>query len=187
MAVILPKTHATSWPGPLFFLAGPVRGAGDWQAVAYQELKDAMGEKFTAAIPTRYAPDHALRKEALTVDPEKEPFPRQQAWERHFLKLAGLRSQGVEGCIMFWLANESVHSPHPGPVPFAMDTRREIGEWYTRLELLGRSEVRVVVGAVPGFHGLSQIERCFNESYGEEFPIYRTLFDTTRAAVMMAK
>ena len=186
MAVILPKTHATSWPGPLFFLAGPVRGAGDWQAVAYQELKDAMGEKFTAAIPTRYDPDHALMSDALTADPAMPTFPRQMAWERHYLSLAGSRTKGVRGCVMFWLGKESSENPHPGPEPYAMDTRRELGEWYTRLEY-DRSDTRLVVGANPDFHGLDQIRRCLWEAQGSEFPIYETLFDTARAAVMMAK
>lgn len=187
MAIILPKTHATSWLGPLFFLAGPVRGGGDWQAAAYKELKDAMGEKFTAAIPTRYEADHPLMSEALTADPTAPLFERQMAWERHYLSLAGLHSKGAAGCLMFWLAKESDENPHPGPEPYAMDSRREMGEWYTRLEILGRSEVRLVVGAHPGFHGLDQIRRCLNESYGGEFPVYGSLFDTTRAAIVKAR
>lgn len=185
MSTILPKARATTWPGPLFFLAGPVRGGGDWQSKAYGLIKETMGPAFTAAIPMRYPEEHSLRREALVADPSAEPFERQMAWERHYLKLAGIRSS-VPGCLLFWLANESESEPHPGPEPFAMDTRREMGEWYTRLEFLP-GDVRMVVGAEEGFHGLDQFQRCLNESAGREFPIYGTLFDTVQAAVRIAK
>ncbi len=184
MPVILPKSHVTSWPGPLFFLAGPVRGGGDWQYDAYQLLEKKRGEHVTAAIPMRYPEMHPLCSKQLRSDPAAQTFNRQLAWERHYLTLTGLRSKGVKGCLVFWLANESKALPHPGPEPYAMDTRREIGEWYTRLEFL-KEDVRLVVGVEDRFHGASQIERCLTEARGSKFPVYRTLHDTIQAAVLI--
>lgn len=190
MAVILPKAHVTNWRGPLFFLAGPVRGGGDWQYRAYELLKDEYGDDFTAVIPMRYPLTHPIHKEALPADPDAPVFGRQMAWERHYLARAGRRSLGSAGCLLFWLLGESLSDPHPGPEPFAMDTRRELGEWYTRLEYEADG-IRLVVGAEQGiygenFHGFNQFKRCLDESNGSPFPIYDTIVATVRAAIERA-
>ena len=105
-------------------------------------------------------------------------FNRQLDWERFYLQFASLRRN--RGCIIFWLGCESKESPHPGPEPYAMDTRGELGEWRWRMRTEG---ARVVIGAESGFLGLSQIQRNFTWALGYDFPIYKTIEETAKAAV----
>ena len=55
MKIILPKTLCELDPtyGPLFFLAGPVRGGDDWQAKCCELIKDNL-PNFYAALPCQY-------------------------------------------------------------------------------------------------------------------------------------
>jgi hypothetical protein len=77
----------------------------------------------------------------------------QLVWERHYLKQAGLEA-GIPGCVIFWLGLESLTQPHPGPEPYAMDTRREIGKFTAYAEMMS---VRMVVGGNRKFYGLDVI------------------------------
>lgn len=184
MSVILPKNSPTGWEGPLIFLAGPVRGGGDWQYQAYTEIEQQL-DHFEVAIPMRYEkdyPGHPLLGKQAPSTSGSPVFPRQLAWENYYMRRAS-----KHGCLMFWLAFESEEHPHPGPEPFAMDSRREIGKWTAYLE--HNPELKVVVGADPRFYGLDQIQRELNDTLGDglHFPIHSTLEDTVRAAVARAK
>lgn len=175
MRIVLPKTLCEVDPnhGPLFFLAGPGRGGGDWQFECCRESLKHL-PNFYAALPCRYLPTHPL----LTFhSPGVENyFDRQLTWERYYLELAG-----TSGCIIFWLPYEDTADPRIGSEPYAMDTRGELGEWRGRL--IYDRNLRVVVGAEKDFPGLSQIERNFRQALKLEFPIYSTLADTVAAAV----
>jgi hypothetical protein len=164
MKILLPKTLYTIDPsyGPLFFLAGPIRGGGDWQATAVEEIGKCLS-KFYAVLPCRYEDTHPLMQMRLSGD--EGYFARQLTWERHYLSLAA-----VLGCIIFWLPCEGREHPRIGGEPYAMDTRGELGEW--RGALMHGPSLRVVVGAERNFPGLSQIERNFNLALEREFPIY---------------
>lgn len=190
MSVLLPKERVDDWGGvPLFFFAGPVRGGGDWQLAMYQALYNVSRGAFCAAVPMRYRtmePPHPLIREVVKVAESTTTFPRQLAWERHYLRLAAEYGPSRPGCLVFWLGLESVQYPHPGPEPYAMDTRRELGEWSARLELLGRERVRIVIGADPAFHGLDQIKRVFSEAIDGDFPIHASMEDTALAAYRAA-
>ena len=178
--VILPKS-LVAWDDslPLFFLAGPVRGGGDWQQKMCRELQKRLTD-FYVAIPCRYTDSHPLWHSRA---PGSENFfNRQLEWERNYLECAG-EDTGI-GCVIFWLACESKTAPHPGPEPYAMDTRRELGEWCGRM--FYNESVRVVIGAEKEFLGLSQIQRCYDEVSGDKFPIYPTMEATVEAAVKRA-
>ena len=185
MRVLLPRNLVGIDPkyGPLFFLAGPVRGGGDWQAQCCDELLSIVPH-FYVAIPCRYPDTHRLMR--YRVGFSETVFNRQLTWERHYLDLAGC-GDTVEndGCILFWLPKESTLEPHPGPEPYAMDTRGELGEWRGRL--MHKPNLRVVVGAEEGFLGLSQIQRNFGFATNSDFPIYPTLRETVQAAVQKAR
>ena len=182
MSVLLPKRDGKVDPThPLFFFAGPVRGGGDWQYRAYQELQNQLSSRFCAAIPMRYEDGHPLLSEQLSETSNPRTFERQLAWENHHMDLAAGWMIGRRGCLLFWLGNESKEDPHPGPQPYAMSTRRELGKWGARLE--SRRRLRIVVGAEPEFFGLDEFERELDEAFGSEFPIHSTLEDTVRAAV----
>ena len=181
MQIIVPKRFV--FPTyPLFFLAGPIRGGGDWQAQMYQVLKRLLPESTgMVACPCRWGrdPEHPLAREFVKGNEER--FPHQLDWERYYLERAAF--DGEPGCIIFWLPLESKTNPHPGPEPYAMDTRGELGEWRGRMVL---SRPRVVIGADPAFLGLSQIRRNFSAVTEYEFPIYPTMEETAHAAIKLA-
>lgn len=177
--ILLPKTKSVIAPhpcDPLFFLAGPVRGGDDWQYQACIKIQRHLSQ-FYAALPCRYEETHPLMQ--YRMGGNTDFFDRQLTWERYYLERAS-----EEGCIIFWLPEESKLNPREGNEPYAMDTRGELGEWRGHRKY--RPNVRLVVGAEKGFPGLSQIERNFRLALGYDFPIYPTLEATVWAAVQMA-
>lgn len=178
MNVILPKSlcRIQKKQGPLFFLAGPVRGGGDWQTRCCEEIQKQL-PRFYAAIPCRYDVDHPMSPYFLSG--KKNHFDRQLTWERHYLDLAAM-----SGCLLFWLPCQSTTLPKIGDDPYAMDTRGELGEWRGRM--MHDKHLRVVIGAEPTFPGLSQIQRNFDQALGKQFRIHETLEQTVAAAVLMA-
>ena len=179
MRMILPKTRARAAKdsGPIIFLAGPVRGGGDWQWRAFQLLRKHL-RRFSAVSPCRYHGNHPVWE--YEAHGKLEAFDRQLTWERYYLDEAA-----KSGCILFYLPVESIDSPHPGPEPYGMDTRGELGEWRGRM-MHGETN-RVVIGAEAGFHGLSQIQRNFNKALKRKFVIHSTLEETVKATVRKLK
>jgi hypothetical protein len=178
MRIILPKTyHSVDLTyGPLFFLAGPVRGGGDWQAECCAEISKHF-TNFYAVLPCPYEMSHPLQ--AFKVAGKQNFFDRQLPWERYYLGLAA-----THGCLLFWLPAESKINPRLDG-PYAQDTYGELGEWRGRL--MYEPTLRIVIGAEPNFPGLSQIQRNFNQATGTDFPIYNTLEKTVAMAVEKVK
>lgn len=175
MKIVLPKKMCELDPayGPLFFLAGPVRGGDDWQNKCCGEIQKHLSS-FYAALPCRYQENHPLIP--FLMDGEEDYFERQLTWERHYLEIAA-----TTGCLIFWLPSESKVNPRVGGDPYAMDTRGELGEWRGRL--MHNPSLRVVIGAENDFPGLSQIQRNFSFGTKSYFPIYGTLTETVAAAI----
>ncbi len=183
MPIYVPKQIVTLKPtvdSPLLFLAGPIRGGGDWQS----EMADQILNQEPAAniaCPSRWDGTHRL------VHHFHQPFSkannRQLVWERHYLKQAGLEPN-VPGCVIFWLGLESITKPHPGPEPYAMDTRREIGKFTAFAEMMN---VRMVVGGNCDFHGLDVILFELTEVYGKPFPFYETMPEVVTSALHIAR
>lgn len=175
MKIILPKTLPDIDPayGPFFFIAGPVAGGDDWQAVCCEEIRKHI-PNFYAALPCWYEETHPLMPFRVTGG--EDYFDRQLTWERHYLEIAA-----TTGCIIFWLPCESRTAPRNDGHPYAMDTRGELGEWRGRL--MHNPNLRVVIGAESDFPGLSQIQRNFDFATGSHFPIYSTLTETVTAAI----
>lgn len=183
MPIYLPKQIVRLSPtpkSPLLFLAGPIRGGGDWQAdMAEMILKHEPSAHI--ACPSRWRSDHRLATHFH--QPFSEGEIRQLVWERHYLKQAGLESR-VPGCIIFWLGLESTTSPHPGPEPYAMDTRREIGKFTAFAEMMN---VRMVVGGNRRFYGLDVIRFELNEAFRTPTPFHQTMEDVVLDALMVAR
>jgi hypothetical protein len=177
-----------------FFLAGPIKGAGDWQ-------KEAIGilQEFAHRIPTKmnvyvvcpadYQPTHELY--SLKVDGIlKEKYTDEQtkitasrtSWERPYLEAASHL-----GCIIFWLAKEDEKNPRKKEDgPYARDTYGELGEWRARMfyeEKYGQNKINLVIGAHPEFNGLPQIINNFNRMLGKDILISNSLEDTIKRAV----
>ncbi|MDD5710854.1 MAG: hypothetical protein PHV43_02015 [Candidatus Colwellbacteria bacterium] len=183
MPIYIPKQIVPLQPttdSPLFFLAGPIRGGGDWQS---QMADQILNQEPSAhiACPSRWDSTHRLARHFH--QPFSQANNRQLMWERHYLKQAGLEPN-VPGCVIFWLGRESVTNPHPGPEPYAMDTRREIGKFTAFMEIM---DVRMVVGGDRGFYGLDVILFELSEVLGKPFPFYETIEDVVAQAVLTAR
>jgi hypothetical protein len=183
MPIYVPKQIVPLTPtidSPLFFLAGPIRGGGDWQAQMAETIMDKEPSSLIAC-PSRWCADHRLAKHFH--QPFSQADNRQLVWERHYLKQAGLEP-AVPGCVIFWLGLESDTDPHPGPEPYAMDTRREIGKFTAYAEMM---DVRVVVGGNSNFHGLNVIMFELSEAFGSPFPFYETMAEVAEHAIATAR
>lgn len=184
MILLVPKVSLSAHGDhPLYFLAGPVRGAGNWQQKASRLI---FRKRRRAIVVTPVRAGHndldALRASGLLPDGlVMDRFPNQTLWERHYLELAGDPKAHAAGCIIFWLPEESTTEPHPGPEPYAMDSRGELGEWRGRM--MGRPDLRIVIGAEPGFLGLRTIQRNFECALGKEITIHDSLAKTVQAAL----
>lgn len=179
MKIILPKVMCGTKisEGPLFFLAGPVKGGDDWQTKCCWEIKTRL-PKFYAAIPCPfYTESHPLFSHSVVG--REDYFPRQLNWERRYMEYAS-----TFGCLIFWLPCESKTNPRTGSGSYAMDTRGELGEWRGRL--MHQKSLNLVIGAEANFPGLDCIKRNFSLATESEFPIYGTLAETVEAAIKKA-
>ncbi|MDP3645494.1 MAG: hypothetical protein Q8R25_00195 [bacterium] len=162
--------------GPLFFFGGPIGGGGDFQYEMYKKCALHLDEDFCAAIPIHYPHSHPLAPLRL---PSHGHFPRQLPWERYYLEEAGIfRSRG---CIVFYFPVESITEPRADGLPYAMDSRGEIGEWRGRM--MYESRIRLVIGADRDFPGLDVIARNFDKALGGTFKIHKSLDETVEAAL----
>src|SRR5581483_11550266 len=102
MRLVLPKTHARFVDCgnlPMFFLAGPILGGGDWHARFTEKLMSRFDD-LIVVNPSRYDSTHPHYQYAVR-GPENT-FERQTDWERYYLKAAA--EEWPTGCIIFWLA-----------------------------------------------------------------------------------
>jgi hypothetical protein len=183
MPIYVPKQIVLLTPtvdSPLFFLAGPIRGGGDWQAHMAEEII-ACEPSALITCPSRWGSKHRLAHHFY--QPFSRADNRQLVWERHYLKQAGLELNAA-GCVIFWLGLESEAQPHPGPEPYAMDTRREIGKFTAFAEMMN---IRMVVGGNRGFYGLEVILFELSEAIGEPFPFFETMAEAVNHAILTAR
>ncbi|HEY0010348.1 MAG TPA: hypothetical protein VGB97_00340 [Candidatus Paceibacterota bacterium] len=162
---------------PLFFLAGPIQGAGDWHVRMSELLADSAGNSIVVN-PSRYDGRHEHYRHQLD-GPEVDI--RQTDWERHYLRQAAIDWHA--GCIIFWLAEQV--GPRTDGRPYASDTRGELGEW--RGHMMHVRNARVVVGAEKDFPGLSVIERNFQLALGASFRISDTMEEVAARAAVHAQ
>lgn len=191
MQLLLPKTYVPVNEGdyadiPFYFLAGPVRGGGDWQAEMIEILTALHdGEDFVVVNPCRYPSSHPLYMHRIEGD--EDTFERQTDWERHYLgKIAD--PFFTRGCVIFWLACESKDEPREEDGPYARETYGELGEWRGRL--MHDRTLRVVIGAEEGFPGLSQIRRNYGQALDQPsapFVLHSSMIETAQHAIQRAK
>lgn len=140
-AVLLPPIIGPI-EGPLVFLAGPIKGAPDWQAEAIRWFAE------NAPVISVASPRRARKGEEFD-------FAAQVNWETHHLRRAA-----EHGVILFWLPREEVAVPGRA---YAQTTRFELAEWKMRHE---RDGVRLVLGVEDGFSG----ERYIRFRFGQDCP-----------------
>jgi len=186
MRLILPKTfiEESEINRPLFFLAGPIRGGGNWQEKFCMAMAKLILE-FFVVVPCRWQPGNNLF--CHRVNGTEDKFPRQTAWEHHYLDLTAKKSKTHQGCIVFWLPVESKEQPRDDGQPYARDTYGELGSW--RRNLAFDESIRLVVGAEPDFPGLSVIRENFRLDLADNsgFIIYSTMEETVNHAVQWVK
>lgn len=181
MHIILPKERPVLTGKfesmPLFFLAGPIQGAGDWQHRMTNMLVNTIGE-CVIVNPSRYDNTHPTywrRLQGPVID------ERQTDWERYYLRQAA--SGAHRGCLIFWLPKQ-VCAREDGK-DYATDSLGEIGEW--RGHMMHEPNLRVVIGAEKGFPPLDVMARNFEQALGPDFPIYDSMGATVVAAVAYAR
>lgn len=193
--ILLPKTPAGTMNldqgQHLYFLGGPVRGAGDWQAKAIQLLFE-KDPGCIVACPCRYSPEHPLwLKQGVPFEIKLE-FENQTMWERYYLEHAA-----YFGSVIFWLPSEdAVHPRDKQTGPYGQDTYGELGRWSLRsahnlctFGVPGKGTMpitNVVVGAESNYHGLKVIQRNFDADHGHPFPVQASLEETIDRAIMLA-
>ncbi len=130
-------------PDRIIFLAGPIQGAPDWQAVAVRTIHDIDSSVVVASPRKDYAPGMFV-------------YERQVDWETHFLRRAGRT-----GVIAFWLAGQTTETPGRA---YAQTTRFELGEWKMRHE---RDGVKVTIGIEENFGNARYIRRRLGQDAPE--------------------
>lgn len=179
MRFILPKTHPNLEAYrdvPIFFLAGPIMGAGDWHLSMSAWLMQ-YADPAIVVNPSRYQPPHTHLR--FRMEGDEKHFERQTDWERHYMEQAA--AKWPWGALIFWLAEQT--GPRSDGEPYARDTRGEIGEWRGRMMCV--PGLRVVIGAEKGFPGLSQIKRNF-ELAVPGLTIHDTMEAVAREAARLA-
>lgn len=140
--VIVPNIYVRD-VNKLIFLAGPIRGAPNWQDEAIRILLPKNSELIIAT------PRRGIRESfAGSVLPgDNNYFKRQRLWERHYLETASKR-----GAILFWLPGEAEHNCAKS---YGAMTRLELGQWMTNYRHDNR--VRFCVGSDGKFSELDII------------------------------
>ena len=183
--LILPKAHVDDPCGKIYYLAGPIRGADDWQAEAVRILAN-LDPGCTIICPCRWDNTHPLWQ--YRVAPRgntcSKTYERQTDWERYWMPYAA-----EHGCLIFWIPCESASSPRPKEDgPYARDTYGELGR-YSDLVSNNQDKLCMSIGADPNLpesFGLNQIQRNLNGDFICYYPIWTNLERTLKMAVEYA-
>jgi len=167
----------------LYFLAGPIKGGGDWHSKAIYALSEEDPGCYICS-PKSYTSDDPLFQHSLLSD-NSFSFADQTSWERYYMELAS-----HYGTIIFWLPGESVTNPREDG-NYARDTRGEIGRWSIRSAfslnpIKAGAPVNIVVGGESNFSGIRVIEKNLKLDHGGFFPVYSSLKETIKNAVRKA-
>ncbi len=154
VAIIAPKRLPLARQ-PLVFLAGPIKGAYDWQQEALDFFQEHDSEILIAS-PRAPSPWHG-------------DYDLQVTWEQDHLDYA-MR----HGIILFWCAREQEHRCDRA---YAQTTRIELGLYGIRGDMH-----HCVVGIEEGFSGMRYLKHTLEQRYPQT-TIYETLIDTCRSVL----
>ena len=169
--VIIPKTYVQDIEAPLIFLAGPIRSAPNWQDKAIDFLL-SQNSDLVIASPRRGVRDKIA---PYIVQGDENYFPRQRAWERHYLNIAS-----KTGAIIFWLPGEEEHNCEK---VYGAMTRVEIGQWMTNYR--HDNSVRFCVGSDGKFPEMHTIDYDLQLDAPNK-KIFSSLEETCAEAVRLA-
>ncbi len=169
--LIIPKSYVQELKFPLIFLAGPIRSAPNWQDEAIDFLF-LYEPNLIIASPRRGVRDNIA---PYIIMGDENYFPRQRAWERHYLDIAS-----KTGAILFWLPGDAEHDCQK---VYGAMTRVEIGQWMTSYK--NNNSVRFCVGSDGKFPELHTIEYDLKLD-APTHEIRKTLEETCIEAVQLA-
>ncbi len=169
--LIIPKNYINTLDAPLIFLAGPIRSAPNWQDEAIEFLF-SQEPNLIIVSPRRGIRDNISK---YIIKGEENYFPRQRAWERHYLDVAS-----KTGCIMFWLPGEEKHDCNK---VYGAMTRVELGEWMTNYR--HDNSLKFCVGSDGKFSEIDIIEYDLNLDAPDK-KIYNSLEKTCAEALRIA-
>jgi len=177
--IILPNTKISNLKAPLIFLAGPIKGAGNWQNRAIEILQSLNPTTYIAS-PNMQVQSNHLENQARSNELN---FQYQLDWERYYLKKAS-----ETGAIMFWLPTQIEAMPISKksgfPTVYARDTRPETSGWGWKL-LETNSNARVIIRGEEGFDGYDVIKRNFL-AIKPNTTFHSTLEQTCQEAIKLA-
>jgi hypothetical protein len=169
--LILPKTYVQGLKAPLIFLAGPIRSGPNWQDEAIEFLFSQESDLIVAS-PRR---DSRVKFAQYILNGDENYFPRQRAWERHYLGVASRT-----GAILFWLSGETEHDCKK---VFGEMTSVELGQWMVHYNY--DRDVRFCFGSNGEFPELDTIEDDLKKYASDKITI-NTLEETCREAIRLA-
>ncbi len=169
-SLIIPNTYVQIMDAPLIFLAGPIRGAPNWQDEAVTILNSQRRELYIAS------PRRGIRGSIANyiMQGEEDYFPRQRTWEKHYLNIAARR-----GTIMFWLPGEEEHRCEK---VYGAMTRLELGQCMT--EYRHDNSFKFCVGSDGKFPELDTIAYDLSLDAPDKV-IFGTLEETCAEALRM--
>tara|TARA_Y100000310_G_C20691747_1_gene822741 strand:+ start:1771 stop:2295 length:525 start_codon:yes stop_codon:yes gene_type:complete len=171
--VIIPKIWVPL-DKPFIYLAGPIRGAPNWQDEAIVKLVN-MDPNVTIVSPRR---DVRPAIEPYIAQGTEDAFPRQRAWERQYMDMAMIRNQGV---IMFWLPEEKDHRCEKS---YALITSFELG--YVLASHTYKRPIKFCVGTDGKYPEFKVIDFDL-EVDAPRVPIHNTLETTCQQALSLMK
>lgn len=170
MGIIIPKTY-TKVETPIIFLAGPIRGAPNWQDQAIQIILEQQPD-LTIATPRRGIRDEISQH---ILQGNENYFPRQRAWERHYLDLASRT-----GAILFWLPGETEHNCQKS---YGAMTRIELGQWMANYR--HDKTIKICFGTDGQFSEIDTIEYDLQLDAPDK-KVHRTLEETCAEAIRLS-
>ena len=179
MKIVIPKRYTAITPADFpIFLAGPVLGGGDWQKVFIEHFmnfsvktwsdsyREAVLPLITFIVPCRWNEGHALASyfdQVFTSGATLSGLQASQtAWEVDHLQ----RILERDGIIAFGLFPESKEFPRNDGLPYAGDTRGELGRWTTLAMCFNSNSV--LIGAHLEFLGINVIRKNLELSWEPE-------------------
>ena len=142
----------------LYFLAGPIQGAPDWQRAA---------SGLIAVSANDHANIHIANPRRDYIDGSFE-YEAQVDWEK-----ANLTRAAKCGAALFWFAAQDHSLPYEEGRAYAQTTRVEFGRYIGWRDL--RPHIRMSIGIEPGYKGSERyIRHCSKE---QKQPVYTTLED----------
>ena len=151
-------------------MAGPIKGAPNWQDNAIELILDLEPSLFIAS--PRWEVSDKISKYVIKGD--NEYFHRARAWERYYFDLAL-----EKGCVMFWLPTEQQHKCDK--VYWAM-TGFELGIINARYGV--DKSLRFCIGTDGGFSEFRTIQYDLSIDAPGKL-IFSNLEDTCREAISL--